>query len=231
MNLTIGLSLFLLVLQSCEASPEGVQRKARLYFPRAVAAQTDNLMVVYTCTNLGEAAVNELAPIISAKVADVKESPAIVSGGWRTLAVGFQNQIVTINMTNKAERHQVVPANSFPVYAQKYSEKCSQSSQPAANAQPYRIGNGVSPPTVLSRVEPKYPDEARGQQCQGATVIEAVVWRDGIVHVMRVVRGTGCASLDEAAMQALRQWRFKPGIKDGIPVDVVMNIVITFMLR
>src|SRR6476659_3613356 len=120
MNLTIGLSLFLLVLQSCDASIQGVERKARLYFPRAVAVQTDNLMLIYTCTNLGEAAVNELAPIISEKLADAKTSAAIMSSGWRTLAVGFEYQIVTINMTSKTERPLVVPADSFPEYRLRY---------------------------------------------------------------------------------------------------------------
>jgi len=129
MNLTIGLSLSLLVLQSCDASVQEVERKARLYFPRAVAAQTDNLMIIYTCTNLGEAAVHEFAPIISERLADVKASTAIMSAGWRTLAVGFENQIVSINMTSKTERHIVVPAESFPAYTRRYLEKCRQSAQ------------------------------------------------------------------------------------------------------
>ena len=129
MNLTIGLSLVLLVLQSCDASIQEVERQARLYFPRAVAAQTDNLMAIYTCTNLGEAAVSVLAPIISESLEGAKASAAIMSGGWRTLAVGFENQIVTINMTSKTERHRVIPANSFPGYRLRYVDKCGQSAQ------------------------------------------------------------------------------------------------------
>jgi len=90
-------------------------------------------MVIYTCTNLGEAAVNELAPIISHKLADAKGSAAIMSSGWRTLAVGFENHIVTIDMISKTDRHVVVPAESFPAYTLRYFDKCRQSAQHSGN--------------------------------------------------------------------------------------------------
>src|SRR5262249_14252769 len=94
----------------------------------------------------------------------------------------------------------------------------------------FRVGAGVAPPTVLSRVEPRYTDEARKARCQGTTVLEAIVRRDGTVNVLRVVRSAGCSILDEAATEALKQWRFRPGMKDGMPVDVALNIEINFNL-
>jgi protein TonB len=95
---------------------------------------------------------------------------------------------------------------------------------------PFRVGGGVSPPTVLSRVEPQYSEEARKARYQGTVVLEAIVKRDGTVDILRVVRSLGFG-LDENAIQALKQWRFRPGMRNGIPVDVALNIEVNFNLR
>jgi TonB family protein len=95
---------------------------------------------------------------------------------------------------------------------------------------PFRVGGGVTPPTVLSRIEPQYSEEARKARFQGTVVLEAIVKRDGTVDILRVVRSLGFG-LDENAIQALKQWRFKPGMKNGIPVDVALNIEVNFNLR
>ena len=94
----------------------------------------------------------------------------------------------------------------------------------------FRVGGGVSPPTVLSRVEPQYSEEARKARYQGTVVLEAIVKRDGTVDILRVVRSLGFG-LDENAIQALKQWRFKPGMRNGVPVDVALNIEVNFNLR
>jgi protein TonB len=95
---------------------------------------------------------------------------------------------------------------------------------------PFRVGGGVTPPTILSRVEPQYSEEARKARYQGTVVLEAVVKKDGTVDILRVVRSLGFG-LDENAIQALKQWRFKPGMRNGIPVDVALNIEVNFNLR
>ena len=61
-------------------------------------------------------------------------------------------------------------------------------------------------------------------------VLEAIVRRDGTVDIQRVVRSLGFG-LDENAIQALKQWRFKPGTKNGVAVDVSLNIEVNFNLR
>ena len=94
----------------------------------------------------------------------------------------------------------------------------------------FRVGGGVNPPTVLSRVELQYSEEARKARYQGTVVLEAIVRRDGTVDIQRVVRSLGFG-LDENAIQALKQWRFKPGTKNGVAVDVSLNIEVNFNLR
>jgi protein TonB len=94
----------------------------------------------------------------------------------------------------------------------------------------FRVGGGVTPPTVIQRVEPQYSEEARKARYQGTVVLEAIVRRDGTVDIQRIVRSLGFG-LDENAIQALKQWRFRPGMRNGVPVDVSLNIEVNFNLR
>jgi protein TonB len=94
----------------------------------------------------------------------------------------------------------------------------------------FRVGGGVSAPTVVFRVEPTYSEEARKAKYQGVVVLSAIVRKDGSIEILKVVRGLGLG-LDENAIQALKQWKFRPGMRNGIPVDVALNIEVNFSLR
>jgi periplasmic protein TonB len=94
----------------------------------------------------------------------------------------------------------------------------------------FHIGGEVTAPTVVYRVEPEYSEEARKARYQGTVVLEAVVRKDGRVDVIQLVRRLGFG-LDEKAVQALKEWRFRPAMKSGVPVDVSLNIEVRFNLR
>lgn len=94
----------------------------------------------------------------------------------------------------------------------------------------YRVGGGVTPPTVLSRIEPVYSEEARKAKYQGVVVLSAIVRKDGTIEIIKVIRSLGLG-LDENAIRALKEWRFRPGMKGGKPVDVALNIEVNFSLR
>lgn len=94
----------------------------------------------------------------------------------------------------------------------------------------YRVGGGVSAPVVIFRVEPLYSEEARKVKHQGVVVLWAIVRKDGSLEVLKLVRGLGLG-LDESAINALKQWKFRPGMKDGVPVDVALNVEVSFTLR
>ncbi len=99
----------------------------------------------------------------------------------------------------------------------------------ANSSTPYRVGAGVTPPSLAYKVEPEYSDEARAAKYQGTAVIAVEIGPDGIARNMRVVRGLGLG-LEEKALQAISQWHFKPGTKDGEPVTVVATIEVNFRL-
>ena len=92
-----------------------------------------------------------------------------------------------------------------------------------------RMGPGMTPPQLSYKVEPQYSQEARLAKYQGTVIVAVDIGTDGQAHNMRVVRGLGLG-LDERAMQAISQWRFKPGTKDGQPVDVMATIEVNFRL-
>ena len=92
-----------------------------------------------------------------------------------------------------------------------------------------RAGNGVTPPTILSRVQPQFSELARQAGIQGTVVLQAIIDRDGRATITNVVRALGYG-LDENAIAALEQWQFRPGMKDGVPVSVSLNIEVNFNL-
>ena len=93
-----------------------------------------------------------------------------------------------------------------------------------------RVGNEVSAPRLLNKVEPVYSEEARESKVQGTAVLKIEVWPDGRVHNIRVVRGLG-SGLDEEAVKAIEQWEFEPGIKGSEPVRVAATVEMNFRMN
>ena len=95
---------------------------------------------------------------------------------------------------------------------------------------PYRPGSGITPPSILREVKPDYTEEGRRRGIEGDVVMEIVVRRDGSVGDVRVLQGLG-AGLDQRAADAVRQWRFSPAHRLGVPVDVIVEVAVEFKLR
>jgi TonB family protein len=100
---------------------------------------------------------------------------------------------------------------------------------PADLADAYLVSEDVSVPSVAQRGEPQYSDEARAARLQGTVVVQVVIGTDGLAHDPRIVRGLGLG-LDENAIEAVSQWHFKPGLKDGRPVKVAATIEVNYRL-
>lgn len=94
----------------------------------------------------------------------------------------------------------------------------------------YRSGTpGIIPPSVISKVDPVYTDDARKARLMGTVVMNAVVDATGHVTNMEIVHGLGLG-LNEAAMQSAGQWLFVPGKQGNLPVAVQVQISVTFVL-
>lgn len=93
----------------------------------------------------------------------------------------------------------------------------------------YHVGGGVSPPTVLSSVDPEYSDEARRAKYTGIVVVSLIVDTQGNPQHVSVVRRLGMG-LDEKAIEAVRQYKFKPAMFQGRAVPVEVNIEVNFQI-
>jgi len=93
----------------------------------------------------------------------------------------------------------------------------------------FKIGGGVSQPTLIHKEEPEYSEEARKAKWQGTVELQIVVDEHGNPKEMRVTRALGLG-LDQKAMEAVAKWRFKPGTKDGKPVPVIATVQVNFRL-
>ena len=101
---------------------------------------------------------------------------------------------------------------------------------PAVARAPVRVGGQVKPPELVHRVEPVYPDLAVHARLRGTAILEALVDNHGRVVEVKVLRSAN-RLLDEAAITAVRQWRYKPLILNGVPEQFVLTVVLTFDLR
>ena len=94
----------------------------------------------------------------------------------------------------------------------------------------YKPGNGVSAPVVVKEVKPEYTAEAMRARVEGTVTLECVVQADGAIGEVRVAKALH-PGLDQEAIKAVKQWRFKPGLKDGKPVAVRVTLEMSFTLR
>jgi TonB family protein len=92
------------------------------------------------------------------------------------------------------------------------------------------VGGGVAAPEVIHSVEPEFTEDARRANFQGSVSIKLIVDSQGNPQDVRLVRHLGMG-LDEKAIEAVRQYRFKPAMYQGHPVSVQIVIDVDFHLH
>jgi TonB family protein len=104
----------------------------------------------------------------------------------------------------------------------------SRSSAKETTGEPVTVPSNVADEYVMQRVEPDYPELAREQHIQGPVVLEALVGKDGAVEKLSAISGD--SQLAAAATDAVRQWRFKPFLRNGSPEEFQTQITVSFRL-
>jgi TonB family protein len=92
-----------------------------------------------------------------------------------------------------------------------------------------RVGKDVKAPIVIHKVEPIYSEEARRARISGIVIVEAVIDKTGAVRDVSVLKPLPFG-LDQAAVDAVKQWKFEPAKLEGKPVDVVFNMTVNFRI-
>jgi TonB family protein len=92
-----------------------------------------------------------------------------------------------------------------------------------------KIGGGVTTPELIYHVEPEFSAEARKAKFEGIVLVNLIVDAKGKPQDVHVVRGAGMG-LDEKALKAVKQYKFKPAMEGGKPVPVGLNVEINFKI-
>ena len=100
---------------------------------------------------------------------------------------------------------------------------------PPPPSAPVRVGGNIKPPTKTKDVRPVYPPIAQSARVQGVVIIEATIGADGKVKDAKVLRSIPL--LDQAAVDAVKQWVFTPTLLNGVPVPVIMTVTVNFTLQ
>lgn len=93
----------------------------------------------------------------------------------------------------------------------------------------FKVGGGISAPKAVSTPDPEYTEEARTAKTQGTCILWLIVDDRGLPRNIRVVRGLGFG-LDAKAIEAVKQWKFQPALRDGKPVNVQISVEVGFHL-
>jgi protein TonB len=101
--------------------------------------------------------------------------------------------------------------------------------KPVPTAQRVRVSQGVINGLLIKRVEATYPSVAQEARIQGVVLLTAIIGKDGSVQRLQLVSGNPL--LAPAAIAAVQQWRYKPFVLDGQPIEVETTITVTFHVR
>jgi protein TonB len=93
----------------------------------------------------------------------------------------------------------------------------------------YQVGGAVRPPIATYTPDPEFSEEARKAKFSGNVVVTLIVDANGKPRNVHVLRGVGMG-LDQKAVEAVQQYKFKPALKDGKPVAVYLNIDVSFQI-
>ena len=94
---------------------------------------------------------------------------------------------------------------------------------------PIRVGGNIQAARLINQVMPVYPEEASEERIAGLVRLEATITREGSIKELRVLEGHPL--LVAAALEAVRQWRYQPTLLNGMPVEVLTSVLITFKAR
>lgn len=98
-----------------------------------------------------------------------------------------------------------------------------------AGSRRVKVGGDVKPPVKLVDAKPVYPEDARAAGIAGVVILGIVIGEDGSVSETQVLRSI--PELDQAAIEAVSQWKYEPTVLKGEPVEVEMTVTVNFTLQ
>jgi TonB family protein len=174
----------------------------------------------------GDDVMEKLDPFVTTRMKD-RQGNTMTGAEIKPLLEAFADSALN---AIKASRYEAPPRPvTFDVtihFAGQQPEAAAETSPLAVGA--IRVGGEVKPPAKITDVRPIYPNEARAAGIQGVVILEVRIEADGRVGQARILRSI--PALDEAAIDAVRQWQFTPTLLNGTATPVVMTVTVQFLL-
>lgn len=101
---------------------------------------------------------------------------------------------------------------------------------PPINTGPIFVTGDVQKPVKISDVQPQYSEIARKARIQGVVILQTIISKEGVIEDVKVLKGLPMG-LEEAAVAAVKQWKYKPATLNGKPVAVYFNLTVNFQLQ
>jgi TonB family protein len=155
----------------------------------------------------------------------LRDEPETVPDYWRDLVSGNV-------VADKDEKgHKVYRLKNSPPFKQGHpGEIASEAMNSPQSAPVYRVGGDVTPPRIIKQRDPNFSELARQLKYQGTTILELIINETGTPEDIKIIRLAGFG-LDEGAVQAVKNWVFKPSTRNGQPVKVVVKVEVNYKLR
>ena len=176
--------------------------------------------------------------IDAARVLSGGQGPALAPGFWssNTFEERMMNLMTVKQMPGRKARLAAAGAMLLAGIAvvsvsTRYATAAPPQQQKEGKTYAYKVGqNGVSAPRVLHKVEPEYSESARDAKVSGNVTLRVEVTPEGKAENFQIVKSLE-PTLDQAAIDAVKQWTFEPAKKDGTPVRVTATIEVNFRLK
>lgn len=215
--------------------------------PASPAQQAGSARLFGTVSDASQASVPDATVVVSAKEGGIKEITISNAAGeydFRALPLGRYSIEVRIAGFRPFQQALELHANEAKelVVALEVGE-VKETINVVAKAPPtappdtrsgaprrIRVGGNVQATKLLHQVNPVYPERARAQGIHGSVLLEAIILKDGALGGMRVLNKLADPDLVDAAIEAVRNWRYEPTLLNGQPIEVVTTITVNFRL-
>lgn len=211
-SFVVVLPILIFLLAGCGSPPTAEAEAARQSLASASGAGADK----YAAASLKEAQTAQAALDAELKAQEGKLIKSYDRARELAVAAKTAADKAVTDATSERERAEADEARKAKAAAAK-REKLAKA---------IHVGGQVRPPVRIKEVAPVYPAIAQSARVQGDVVIEATIDEEGKVADARVVKSVPL--LDQAALDAVRQWEYQPSLLNGVPTAVVMTVTVKF---
>ena len=162
------------------------------------------------------------------------EFPALTAGDYLLKAelpgfVSYRKAWLTVKPSQASRENVVLSVGTITQKVEVTVPGRPRPPAPAGTPQRIRVGGNVVAANLISQVRPIYPQSARDAGIEGTVHLQGIIGADGSLLMLRVV-GRNDADLASAALESVRQWRYRPTLLNNEPVEVLTDIEVEFKL-